>query len=102
MPPDINESGLIFKPELKKNAIVYGMKGINRIGTQLVYEIFNNRPYTSIEDFLSKVKVNKLQMFSLIKAGTFDELYNGNRRLAMVEYANSVSDKKKRITLQNM
>lgn len=102
LPPDINESGLIFKPELKKNAIVYGMKGINRIGTQLVYEIFNNRPYTSIEDFLSKVKVNKLQMFSLIKAGTFDDLYNGNRHLAMVEYANSVSDKKKRITLQNM
>ena len=102
LPPDINESGLIFKPELKKNAIVYGMKGINRIGTQLVYEIFNNRPYTNIEDFLSKVKVNKLQMFSLIKAGTFDELYNGDRHLAMIEYANSVSDKKKRITLQNM
>mgnify|MGYP003571287231 CR=1 FL=1 len=102
LPPDINESGLIFKPELKKNAIVYGMKGINRIGTQLVYEIFNNRPYTSIGDFLSKVKVNKLQMFSLIKAGTFDELYNGDRKKAMIEYANSVSDKKKRITLQNM
>ena len=102
LPPDINESGLIFKPELKKNAIVYGMKGINRIGTQLVYEIFNNRPYTSIGDFLSKVKVNKLQMFSLIKAGTFDELYNGDRKKAMIEYADSVSDKKKRITLQNM
>ena len=101
LPPDINESGLIFKPELKRNAIIYGMKGINRIGTQLVYEIFNKRPYTSIEDFLSKVKVNKLQMFSLIKAGAFDELC-GDRVEAMTNYINSIADQKKRITLQNM
>lgn len=77
------------------------MKGINRIGTQLVYEIFNKRPYTSIEDFLSKVKVNKLQMFSLIKAGAFDELC-GDRVEAMTNYINSIADQKKRITLQNM
>lgn len=102
LPPDINESDLIFKPELKRNAIIYGMKGINRIGTALVYEIFNKRPYTSIEDFLSKVKVNKLQMFSLIKAGAFDELCNNDRIKAMSDYIASVADQKKRITLQNM
>ena len=102
LPPDINESDLIFKPDLKRNAIIYGMKGINRIGTALVYEIFKNRPYTNIIDFTEKVKVNKLQMFSLIKAGAFDELYGKNRVQAMKEYVASVSDQKKRITLQNM
>lgn len=101
LPPNINESDLIFKPALKRNAIIYGMKGINRIGTALVYEIFKNRPYENIEDFMSKVKVNKLQMFSLIKAGAFDELYD-DREQAMWEYVRDVSDQKKRITLQNM
>jgi DNA polymerase-3 subunit alpha len=92
LPPDINESDLIFKPELKRNAIIYGMKGINKVGTQLVYEIFNKRPYKDIIDFLNKVKVNKPQMFSLIKAGAFDELYNGDRYKAMTEYILGVAD----------
>lgn len=78
------------------------MKGINRVGTQLVYDIFKNRPYNSIEDFLEKIKINKLQMITLIKAGAFDTLYNNNRIEIMNQYLNSVSDKKKRITLQNM
>lgn len=78
------------------------MKGINRIGTQLVYDIFKNRPYTSIEDFLEKIKVNKLQMIALIKAGAFDQLYNDDRVKVMQDYLGSVADQKKRITLQNM
>lgn len=102
LPPDINKSDLIFKPDLENNAIIYGMKGINRIGTQLVYDIFNNRPYSNIEDFLSKIKVNKLQMIALIKAGAFDLLYGGDRIKIMNDYLSLVADKKKRITLQNM
>ena len=103
LPPDINKSDLIFKPDNNRNAIIYGMKGINRIGTQLVYDIFNNRPYTDIYDFMSKIKVNKTQMVSLIKAGAFDDLYpNNNRYDIMKLYIASVADQKKRITLQNM
>ena len=102
LPPDINKSDLIFIPDKDRNAIIYGMKGINRIGIQLVYDIFKNRPYTSIEDFLSKVKVNKIQMISLIKSGAFDSLYNNDRLKVMNEYLLQVSDQKKRITLQNM
>lgn len=80
------------------------MKGINKVGTGLVMQIFENRPYSSVEDFLSKVKVNKTQMISLIKAGTFDNLYRNEkeRKDIMYEYLSSVADKKKRITLQNM
>ena len=102
LPPDINESALIFKPSIKKNAILYGLKGISRIGTELVYTIFANRPYTSIEDFMNKVKINKTQMISLIKAGTFDNLYEGTREDVMNHYLTLIADQKKRITLQNM
>lgn len=103
LPPDINISGLIFEPSYKENAIYYGMKGINKIGTALVYEIFKNRPYTSIEDFLEKVKLNKTQMISLLKAGAFDNLYPDKSREEILNgYFEMISDKKKRITLQNM
>lgn len=102
LPPDINKSDLIFKPDINRNAIIYGMKGINRIGTELVIQIFQNRPYTSIEDFLSKVKVNKPQMINLIKAGAFDELYDNDRIAIMDKYLDMIAEKKKRITLQNM
>ena len=74
---------------------------ITRIGTQLVYDIISNRPYTSIEDFLRKIKVNKTQMIALIKSGAFDSLC-GNREEAMNDYLELIADKKKRITLQNM
>ena len=95
LPPDINRSDLIFKPDPVRNAIIYGLKGINKIGTNLVFEIIENRPYTSMEDFMSKVKVNKTQMISLIKAGAFDELHT-DRVAAMEAYLNLIADKKKR------
>lgn len=50
---------------------------------------------------MSKVKVNKTQMVSLIKAGAFDNLHN-DRVQAMSDYLELIADKKKRITLQNM
>ena len=102
LPPDINKSELIFRPDASRNAILYGLKGLTRIGTDLVYTIFSNRPYSSIEDFMAKVKVNKTQMVSLIKAGTFDSLYNNSRISVMEHYLRLVADQKKRITLQNM
>lgn len=101
LPPDINKSGLIFRPDEETNSIIYGLKGISRIGNDLIHEIINNRPYSSIEDFLNKNKVNKTQMVSLIKSGVFDNLHT-NRREAMLQYLNLIADKKKRITLQNM
>lgn len=101
LPPDINKSDLIFKPDAEQGAIIYGLKGIDKIGTGLVYEIIANRPYASLEDFISKVKVNKTQMVSLIKAGAFDNIY-GDREHTMYSYLELIADRKKRITLQNM
>lgn len=101
--PDINKSTITFSPDVENNRILYGLRGIQRVGNQLIKDIFNNRPFTDIFDFMSKVKVNKTQMVSLIKAGVFDNLYSNKDRYAIMhDYLMSVADQKKRITLQNM
>lgn len=100
--PNINISDITFSPDLENNRILYGLRGITRIGNQLIKDIIKNRPYSSIEDFITKVKVNKIQMISLIKAGVFDEIYECGRQQIMNKYLDLIADKKKRITLQNM
>ena len=103
--PNINKSTITFSPDLENNRILYGLRGLQRIGNQLIKDIFQNRPYKDIFDFMDKVKVNKTQMISLIKAGVFDELYTSlgkTRYEIMHDYLISIADQKKRITLQNM
>ena len=99
---DINKSEYTFAPDIKHRRIIYGLSGITRVGDDLVRQIMENRPYESIEDFISKIKINKPQMINLIKSGAFDSLYNGDRTRAMNEYIDLIADKKKRMTLQNL
>ena len=99
-PPDINKSSFTFVPDAENNRIIYGIKGITRVGADVIAEIMANRPFTGLTDFLSKVKVNKPQMVNLIKSGAFDCF--GKREDVMYEYIDSISDKKQRLTLQNM
>ena len=99
-PPDINKSTYTFSPDMEANIIRYGISGITKVGEEIVKQIISNRPYNSINDFLSKVKVNKAQMINLIKSGAFDEF--GDRVELMHQYVNMISDTKKRVTLQNM
>lgn len=99
-PPDINKSSFTFVPDAENNRIIYGIKGITRVGADVIAEIMANRPFTGLKDFLSKVKVNKPQMVNLIKSGAFDCF--GEREDIMYEYIDSISDKKQRLTLQNM
>ena len=100
-PPDINKSSFTFIPDVETDTIIYGIKGINRIGNELVNEIIHKRPYNSIKDFLSKVKVNKPQMVSLIKSGAFDK-FGESREKVMYQYIDMITEKKQRLTLQNM
>ena len=58
-PPDINKSTYTFSPDVEKSLIRYGMSGIVKVGEDVVKSIIENRPYTSLKDFLSKVKVFK-------------------------------------------
>ena len=99
-PPDINKSSFTFVPDAENNRIIYGIKGITRVGADVIADIMEKRPFKSLEDFLSKVKVNKPQMVNLIKSGAFDCF--GEREDIMYEYIDSISDKKQRLTLQNM
>ena len=99
---DINQSKYTFSPDIDNNRIIYGLSGITKVGDEIVKQIMENRPYKSIEDFLSKVKINKPQMINLIKSGAFDGLYGGDRIKAMNVYIDLIADKKKRMTLQNM
>ena len=55
-PPDINKSSFTFVPDAEKNRIIYGIKGITRIGADVIADIIANRPFTGLQDFLSKVK----------------------------------------------
>ena len=99
-PPDINKSTYTFSPDIENNSIRYGLSGINKIGKDLVKAIMDNRPFSSIEDLTSRVKINKPQVINLIKSGSFDFL--GDRVEVMKDYIASVSGAKKRLTLQNL
>lgn len=100
--PDINKSDITFSPDIENNTVIYGLRGTTRVGNQLIKDIIENRPYTSIEDFLNKVKANKVQMINIIKAGMFDNIYQNSREEIMNIYLDLIADKKKRVTLQNM
>lgn len=99
-PPDINKSSFTFYPDVESNTIRYGLSGITKVGEDLVKAIMDGRPYTSVADLTSRVKINKAQVINLIKSGAFDSF--GDRVQIMRQYISSISDTKQRITLQNM
>ena len=96
---DINKSQFGFKPDLENNAILFGLKAVDKIGTDVVNEILENRHYTNFSDFLLKTNLKKPAIISLIKGGAFDSM--GDRKKIMGLYIWMTCDKKKRITLQN-
>ena len=107
---DINKSGFSFEPDELNNEILFGLKGVNKIGGPVIDQIISGRPYTGIIDFINRCPLNKTQMVSLIKSGAFDKIDNKwaseickkNPRYAiMAYYVSLVCDPKKRLTLQN-
>lgn len=71
--PDINKAGFGFKADIENNSIIFGMKGMNGIGDEVVHQIISNRPYTDFEDFLERMYysgiIKKGQVIQLIKGG---------------------------------
>ena len=88
--PEINSADFGFVPDEEGNRIVFGLKGINGVNTELAQTIINNRPYTSFEDFCQKMLDTKIvkpsQMIMLIKAGCFLKLDNTDRTETMRKY----------------
>lgn len=98
--PNINKSLYTFSPDAETNTIPYGMKGIVRIGKDLVDLIIANRPYESFDDFIIRIKPTKLQAINLIKCGAFDCL--GNRREIMEKYIATICKPKTNLTMANI
>ena len=107
---DINKSGYSFEPDEENNEILFGLKGVNKIGGPVIDKIIDGRPYAGIIDFMNRCPLNKTQMISLIKSGAFDKVDNNwaseickeNPRYAIMAYYISIaSEPKKKLTLQN-
>jgi len=86
LPPDVNESNMIFKPT--QEGIRFGfsaIKGFGEIGAAfLVKERTKNGNFRSFTDFISRVdlsKINKTKIAALVNCGCFDKLnIHGNRK----------------------
>lgn len=106
---DINKSDFSFKPDIKNNQILFGMKALGGINSQTIEQIIAGRPYVSFTDFINRCPLNKTAMISLIKAGAFDklelewarQLNVEPRYLIMTLYLSIVSEPKSKLTLQN-
>lgn len=103
---DINKSDYGFKPDVKNNQILFGMKALNGVGSPIIEQIKANRPYVSFKDFLNKCPLNKTAMISLIKAGAFDNLEQDTKEIEprifiMAYYLSLTSEPKKKLNLQN-
>ena len=101
---NINTSDYEYKPDVKNNRILYGLKALSGINSDIIEKIIAGRPYVSIKDFMKRCPLNKTTMISLIKSGAFDEIddtLDNNRFKIMAYYIMNNCDAKKRITLQN-
>ena len=98
-PPNINTSSYTFTPDVENNEISFGLRGITRISDDIINIIMSNRPYKSFDDFKARVKVNKTQMYSLIKSGCFDCFEN--REKLLERYTEMIADTKENLDMRN-
>lgn len=90
--PEINKAGSDFIPDTENNSIIYSLSTVNVVSDKLYDDIVNNRPYKSLEDFLSKVEATPAQMLGLIKAGCFDSLEKVGRLFTIRKYLNILAE----------
>lgn len=100
---DINNSDFGFKPDVKNNQILFGMKALSNINSDIINKIKAGRPYSGIKDFVIRCPLPKIAMVNLIKAGAFDSVETAfkDRRTIMAFYIYQVCERKNRLTLQN-
>ena len=100
---NINESDFGFKPDVKNNRILYGLKALSNINAEIIEKIKAGRPYKGLKDFMIRCPLTKKPMVILIKAGAFDEAETvlSNRKEIMAYYISQVCEPKKKLNLQN-
>lgn len=90
LPPKINESALSFKAKPETKEILFGFGAIKGIGESVITKIIENQPYSSFNDYVSKIP-NKAATIALIKAGAFP---TSNKMKLMKKYAALSYEKK--------
>lgn len=105
--PDINKSKMGFMPNAENNRIVFGLKGISRLGEDIIQEIFNRRPFTSLVDFIQKMNggekkiISKDRIINLIKVGCFDNVEGKGREEIMNEFIEILVERHETLDLRN-
>ncbi|MCD9025944.1 DNA polymerase III subunit alpha [Cohnella silvisoli] len=85
LPPDVNESGVLFTPIAATGAdthgaIRFGLAGVKNVGTQAIESILKERqerPFDSLTDFCRRVDprvCNKRVIESLLQAGALESM----------------------------
>lgn len=111
--PLINQADFSFTPDEKNNRIIFGLRGIVGIGTDVARTIINLRPYKSLQDFYEKVtniksddeenvKIGNAKIITLIKAGAFDELEGKNRVEIMKDFMNLIVEKRQKLDMRSI
>lgn len=81
LPPDVNASGMNFT--LTNDGIRFGLVDIRGIGDSVIPDIVNNRPYRSLDDFLSRTAKSggrkKGVVDALVKVGAFESIDPADR-----------------------
>ncbi len=94
--PDINKSKIGFTPN--GTELLFGLQTIKGIGEEPAKNIIENRPYSSIIEFITKTlntKVNKRITTALVNSGSFDSIIGEENRKYYSDVVEKFYDKKK-------
>lgn len=77
-PPNVQMAEKDFVPDAKNNRILFSLIAVTSVNPELASRIIAARttqPFTSLQDFITRINPTKVQMINMIKAGCFDEFY---------------------------
>lgn len=106
--PDINVARFGFTPDAETNSVMFGLRGISRVGEPIIQAVLQKRPFTSLADFCARMvdedgkkQISKDRVVNLIKAGAFNTIEKKSRREILADYLRITCEPKTRLTLQN-
>ena len=102
LPPDLNNSGLVFEARQieDREVVMFGMGAVKGAGDVAIKSILKSREdgvFKDLSDFVSRIdssKVNKKVIESLIKAGAFDSF--GHTRHALLSHVEDIIEAAKK------
>lgn len=98
--PDINYSNSEFT--IHNDKILFGLRGISKVGDGVIEQLLSGRPYKSFEDYMERVggAIKNESNINLIKSGAFDAF--GDRVDLMVKYVEMTAKTKESFTMANI